>query len=110
VNKPADEGRTEPIWDLGDLYSSTDAWTTERDKLRAAVQTLDRLKGTLGKSANDMLAARPLHCRVKAGGSDYRYVRYKKAGLDMASPVPYQALVPRMNRITDDIDRLLAEK
>ncbi len=47
---------------------------------------------------------------LKAGGSDYPYNLYKKAGIDMASPAPYQALVARMNRIMDQIDALLAEK
>jgi len=43
---------------------------------------------------------------LKAGGSDYPYNLYKKAGLDMASPAPYQALIARMNRILDEIDEL----
>lgn len=43
---------------------------------------------------------------LKAGGSDYPYDLYKKAGLDMASPAPYQALIARMNRILDEIDQL----
>jgi oligoendopeptidase F len=43
---------------------------------------------------------------LKAGGSDYPYNLYKKAGLDMASPAPYQALIARMNRILDQIDEL----
>jgi oligoendopeptidase F len=47
---------------------------------------------------------------LKAGGSEYPYTLYKKAGLDMAAPEPYQALAKRMNRIMDDIDKLLAEK
>jgi oligoendopeptidase F len=47
---------------------------------------------------------------LKAGGSDYPYALYKKAGLDMATPQPYQALARRMNRIMDDIDKLLTEK
>jgi oligoendopeptidase F len=47
---------------------------------------------------------------LKAGGSDYAYALYKKAGLDMASPAPYQALVARMSRILDQIDALEAEK
>lgn len=45
---------------------------------------------------------------LKAGGSDYPYNLYKKAGLDMASPAPYQALLARMNRIMDQIDALEA--
>jgi oligoendopeptidase F len=47
---------------------------------------------------------------LKAGGSDYAYELYKKAGIDMATPAPYQALVARMSRIMDQIDTLEAEK
>jgi oligoendopeptidase F len=43
---------------------------------------------------------------LKAGGSDYPYDLYKKAGIDMATPVPYQALIARMNRLMDQIDAL----
>ena len=43
---------------------------------------------------------------LKAGGSDYPYVLYKRAGLDMATPAPYQALVARMNHLMDEIDAL----
>jgi len=44
---------------------------------------------------------------LRAGGSDYPYELYKRAGIDMASPAPYQALIARMNRIMDDIEALL---
>lgn len=47
---------------------------------------------------------------LKAGGSDYPYDLYKKAGLDMASPEPYKALVARMNTVMDEIDMLEAKK
>ena len=47
---------------------------------------------------------------LKAGGSDYPYTLYKKAGLDMATPAPYEALVARMNKIMDEIDAIEAEK
>jgi oligoendopeptidase F len=43
---------------------------------------------------------------LKAGGSDYPYELYKRAGVDMASPAPYRALVARMNRLMDEIDAL----
>jgi oligoendopeptidase F len=43
---------------------------------------------------------------LRAGGSDYPYELYKRAGIDMASPEPYQALVARMTRIMDEIERL----
>jgi oligoendopeptidase F len=41
---------------------------------------------------------------LRAGGSDYPYELYKRAGIDMASPAPYQALIARMNRIMDEIE------
>jgi len=43
---------------------------------------------------------------LRAGGSDYPYEIYKRAGIDMATPEPYQALVARMNRIMDEIEAL----
>jgi oligoendopeptidase F len=43
---------------------------------------------------------------LKAGGSDYAYELYRKAGIDMATPAPYQALVARMNRVMDEIEAL----
>ncbi|MBS0472755.1 MAG: oligoendopeptidase F family protein [Proteobacteria bacterium] len=43
---------------------------------------------------------------LKAGGSDYPYNLYKKAGLDMATPAPYQALLARMNKTMDEIDAI----
>ena len=43
---------------------------------------------------------------LRAGGSDYPYELYKRAGIDMASPAPYRALIARMNRIMDDIAAL----
>jgi oligoendopeptidase F len=47
---------------------------------------------------------------LKAGGSDYPFDLYKKAGLDMAGPAPYQALIARMNRLMDQIDALEKQK
>jgi oligoendopeptidase F len=47
---------------------------------------------------------------LKAGGSDYAYELYRKAGIDMATPAPYQALVGRMNRVMDEIEALQAGK
>jgi oligoendopeptidase F len=41
---------------------------------------------------------------LRAGGSDYPYELYKKVGIDMATPAPYQALVARMNRLLDEIE------
>ena len=43
---------------------------------------------------------------LKAGGSDYAYPLYVKAGIDLARPEPYQALMARMNRLIDEFERL----
>ncbi|MDB5396550.1 MAG: oligoendopeptidase family protein [Rhodospirillales bacterium] len=43
---------------------------------------------------------------LKSGGSDYPYDILKKAGLDMASPAPYQAIVARMNMLLDQMEKL----
>ncbi len=47
---------------------------------------------------------------LKAGGSDYPYRLYLKAGIDMATPTPYEALIARMNRDMDRIEALQARK
>ncbi|MEO0548547.1 MAG: M3 family oligoendopeptidase [Pseudomonadota bacterium] len=44
---------------------------------------------------------------LEAGGSDHPYDLKLKAGLDMASPAPYQAVEARMNRIMDEIEAIL---
>ncbi|HJW56039.1 MAG TPA: oligoendopeptidase F [Burkholderiaceae bacterium] len=43
---------------------------------------------------------------LKAGGSAYPYELVKAAGVDLASPAPYQAIVARMNRIMDQIEAI----
>ncbi len=43
---------------------------------------------------------------LRAGSSDYPYELYKRAGVDMATPAPYRALIARMNRIMDQIEAL----
>jgi oligoendopeptidase F len=43
---------------------------------------------------------------LRAGGSGYGYDLYKQAGIDMATPKPYQALVARMNRLMDEFEAL----
>jgi oligoendopeptidase F len=47
---------------------------------------------------------------LRAGGSGYAYELYKKAGIDMATPAPYQALIARMNRLMDEIEVLEKKK
>ena len=43
---------------------------------------------------------------LKSGGSDDPYLVVKKAGVDMATPAPYRALVHRMARLLDELDAL----
>ncbi len=43
---------------------------------------------------------------LKAGGSDYAYELYKRAGIDLAEPAPYQALLRRMEHVMDEIETL----
>ncbi len=47
---------------------------------------------------------------LKAGGSDHPYELVKKAGVDLATPEPYRALVKRMNRIMDEVESILAKR
>ena len=47
---------------------------------------------------------------LKSGSSDYPYELVKKAGVDLASPAPYQAVAARMNRIMDEIEAILAKR
>jgi oligoendopeptidase F len=47
---------------------------------------------------------------LKAGGSAYPYDVVKAAGVDLASPAPYKAIVARMNNIMDQIEAILARR
>lgn len=61
------------------------------------------LKGTPG--------ARDKYLNIlKAGGSQYPYELVKAAGVDLATPAPYQALVANMNKIMDQIEAIQAKK
>jgi len=44
---------------------------------------------------------------LKAGGSDYPYDILKRAGLDMASPAPYQAVVATFKETLDQVEALI---
>ncbi|HVP88288.1 MAG TPA: oligoendopeptidase F [Casimicrobiaceae bacterium] len=47
---------------------------------------------------------------LRAGGSDYPYDLVKAAGVDLATPAPYQAIVARMSSIMDQIEAILAQR
>ena len=65
--------------------------------------------------AEGILAAKPgardTYLKLLAsGGSMPPYQALKNAGLDMASPAPYQALIKRMDTLMDQMEALLAAK
>jgi oligoendopeptidase F len=65
--------------------------------------------------ADDLLANKPgVRERylklLSAGGSDYPYELVKAAGVDLATPAPYNAIAARMNRIMDEIEVILAKR
>ncbi len=47
---------------------------------------------------------------LRAGGSDYPYNILRNAGVDLATPEPYQAVVNRMNAIMDEMEKILDER
>jgi oligoendopeptidase F len=47
---------------------------------------------------------------LRAGGSNYPYLLLAEAGVDLAKPDPYRAIVAKMNAIMDEMERLLDEK
>ncbi len=60
--------------------------------------------------AGDESARDALITVLKKGGSDHAYQILKDAGLDMATPEPYQALVRRMEDVMDRIEVILDKK
>ncbi|MGI9273029.1 MAG: oligoendopeptidase F [Woeseiaceae bacterium] len=44
---------------------------------------------------------------LKAGGSNYPYLLLVEAGVDLAKPEPYEAIVRKMNAVMDEMERLL---
>ncbi len=47
---------------------------------------------------------------LRAGGSNDPYLLVKEAGVDLASPEPYRALVAAMNAIMDEIEAIVAKR
>ena len=47
---------------------------------------------------------------LSAGGSDYPYELVKRAGVDLATPAPYRAVIARMDRIMDEIEAIEARR
>lgn len=47
---------------------------------------------------------------LEAGGSRHPYELLREAGVDLATPAPYEALVRRMERIMDEIEAILERR
>ncbi len=47
---------------------------------------------------------------LRAGGSDDPYILLNTAGVDMASPAPYQAIGRRMERLMSEVETILARR
>ena len=47
---------------------------------------------------------------LRAGGSDYPYEILLKAGVDMARPDVYQAVIDRANQLMDQVNKILSEQ
>jgi oligoendopeptidase F len=47
---------------------------------------------------------------LRAGGSDYPYTLLTRAGVDLAQPEPYRAVITKMNAIMDEMEEILARQ
>jgi oligoendopeptidase F len=47
---------------------------------------------------------------LSAGGSDYAVALLKKAGVDMAASEPFELCMTKMNRVMDEMEKILARK
>jgi len=65
--------------------------------------------------SEDVLAKKPgaldrYTTLLKSGGSDDPYLLLQRAGVDLATPAPYDAIAHRMNTIMDEMEAILAKK
>ncbi|HTR99558.1 MAG TPA: oligoendopeptidase F [Bacteroidota bacterium] len=47
---------------------------------------------------------------LRSGGADYPINLLKKAGIDMTTPAPFQLAMKKMNRVMDEIEKILDKK
>jgi len=46
---------------------------------------------------------------LETGNSEYPVESLKKAGVDMTSPLPYEAVTRKMNDLLDEMERLISQ-
>ncbi|MEN8719246.1 MAG: oligoendopeptidase F [Oceanococcaceae bacterium] len=108
-------GHDEGVMDVPDLY--THEWMfvphfyfnyyvfQYSTSIAAAAYFVEEISRT-----NESTTARETYLRfLQAGGSDYPYALFQQAGLDMAQPEPYLALIRRMNDLMDDFEETLSK-
>ncbi len=59
--------------------------------------------------AGDTTATHRLLDLLSAGGSDYPIPLLKKAGVDMTTPQPFTLMMKKMNRVMDEMEKILAK-
>lgn len=72
--------------------------------IAAASLLVDGVKGGARGARERYLAL------LAAGGSDNPYRLLKDAGVDLATPAPYRSLVQRMDRLLDEMEKILARR
>jgi oligoendopeptidase F len=70
-------------------------------------EAIEKASGPDGKPKDGGHARDTYLAVLKAGGSDYPHALLLKAGLDLTTPAPYQALLRRMNAVMDQMEALL---
>lgn len=69
--------------------------------LAAASLLVERVRREESGAVEDYLAL------LESGGSEYPYEQLVEAGVDLATPAPYEALMRRMEGIMDEIEQLV---
>lgn len=69
--------------------------------LAASSLLVERVRRGESGAVDDYLAL------LESGGSEYPYDQLVEAGVDLATPEPYEALMRRMERIMDDIEEIV---
>src|SRR6266513_2312316 len=75
-----------PMWDLSDLYPTSDAWLAEYDRMKSRAQRLEDYKGTLGSNAAAMLTALDAIAQVNKETSRLFTYASLKADEDLSNP------------------------
>jgi len=78
--------------------------------ISAAYYLVDQILANSDSDENAANAQKNYLDILRAGGSDYPYNILLKAGVDMASPEVYEAVIRRMNKLMDEVERILDAK